>query len=146
MMDNRFQMMMKVTMQLTDTAFGSLGNKEESNYTGNHVAVFECELKAPPQLAMIDHSLSEYMLAHRINFRNWKLVDFDNYMSGNPYFAKSQTIEEFTKNVDKLTGPLDEIEMKSNPKQQDFRKMMEKYENFLSMKEPLSNSGMVVLN
>jgi hypothetical protein len=37
---------------------------------------------------MIDHSLSEYMMAHRINFRNWRLVDFDNYMKGNSYFAK----------------------------------------------------------
>jgi hypothetical protein len=110
MVDSRFQMMMKVVMQVTESSIGKFsGAQFAQNYTGNHVAVFECELKAPAQLAMIDHNLQEYMLAHRINFRNWRIVDFDNYMQGNSYFAKQQTIKEFTANVEKLTSKVTTI-------------------------------------
>lgn len=46
--------------------------------------IFECELKQPPLLTLIDHSYKEYALSSRLNFKNWKLVDIDNYMKGNP--------------------------------------------------------------
>ena len=26
-------------------------------------------------------------MKHRINFRNWRLFDVDNYMGGNPFFS-----------------------------------------------------------
>jgi len=29
--------------------------------------------------------------SHRLNFKNWKLVDIDNYMNGNSYFKKYVT-------------------------------------------------------
>jgi len=85
-------MFLKATIQLTGDSIGTFSggveNQFGNKYSHNHIAVFECELKAPPQLAMIDHTLNEYMMSHRINFRNWRLVDFDNYMKGNSYFAK----------------------------------------------------------
>lgn len=146
LIDNRFQMFMRVTLQLTESSFGKFEVADSSfapNYTGNHVAVFECELKAPPQLAMIDHTLSEYMLAHRINFRNWRLVDFDNTMRGNSYFAKQQTIEEFTANVDKLTGTDYRVEVKNRDMPQ-LKKEIELFMNFYEMKEPASNINMPV--
>lgn len=60
------------------------------NYSGNHVAIFECELKAPPQLSLIDHTYVDYFEAYRFNFKNWKLVDVDNFMDGNHYFSNIQ--------------------------------------------------------
>lgn len=27
-----------------------------ADYSGNHIAIFECELKAPPQLSLVDHT------------------------------------------------------------------------------------------
>lgn len=80
-------------MQFTDSALGKISSKNtdgqvKSDYTGNHIAVFECALKTPPALSLIDHSHKEYVMAHRLNFKNWKLVDLDNFMKGNPYFAK----------------------------------------------------------
>lgn len=39
-------------------------------------------------MAFIDHSLSEVFDAYRINFKNWRIVDIDNFMEGNTYFSK----------------------------------------------------------
>ena len=82
-------------MQLTKGAIGTItatpdglpqGDEFSLDYTGNHIAVFECDLKVPPALSLMDHSYKEYILAHRLNFKNWRLVDLDNYMQGNPHF------------------------------------------------------------
>ena len=52
MIDNRFRMMMKVTMQITQSSMGMFKGISDDDYSaqysGNHTAVFECELKAPP--------------------------------------------------------------------------------------------------
>lgn len=58
------------------------------DYSGNHIAIFECELKAPPQLSLIDHTYNQYIDAYRMNFKNWKIVDVDNFMDGNHYFSE----------------------------------------------------------
>jgi hypothetical protein len=76
------------------------------NYSGNHIAIFECDLKAPPQLAYIDHSPEMITDAYRMNFKNWKIVDIDNYMDGNHYFSnlkKEQVWESQVKQL--ITGP-----------------------------------------
>ena len=57
-------------------------------YSGNHIAIFECELKVPPQLALIDHTAQEFINSYRLNFKNWKIVDVDNFMQGNLFFPK----------------------------------------------------------
>lgn len=62
------------------------------NYSGNHIAIFECELTAPPVLSFIDHTYEEYINGYRMNFKNWKIVDIDNFMEGNHYF--SNLVEE----------------------------------------------------
>ena len=33
----------------------------DPSYTGNHVVIFECDLKTPPTLALIDNSLEEFI-------------------------------------------------------------------------------------
>lgn len=92
-------MTLRVTMQITDNAIGKIGSKSQdglkADYTGNHIAVFECVLKTPPALSLIDHSHKEYVLAHRINFANWRLVDLDNFMKGNTFFRKQITAQEW---------------------------------------------------
>jgi len=59
--------MNELTMRMflrTTVLFKNIGifkGKDQSkmfskDYSGNHVAIFECELKAPPQLALVDHT------------------------------------------------------------------------------------------
>jgi len=86
-------MTLRVTMQITDNAIGKVNAKSQdgqtkADYTGNHIAVFECALKTPPALSLIDHSHKEYVMAHRLNFANWRLVDLDNFMKGNTFFTR----------------------------------------------------------
>jgi len=78
-------------------------------YSGNHIAAFECELKAPPLMSMIDHSDSQIMDAYRINFLHWKLSDIDNYMQGNTYFREYEDVSVWEKKM--------EATMKVAPKQ-----------------------------
>ena len=58
---------------------------------GNHIAIFECQLKQPPMFSINELSHREFLLANKINFVNWRLVDFDNYMLGNKHFTESET-------------------------------------------------------
>lgn len=37
---------------------------------------------------MGDHTHLEYLMASRLNFTGWRLVDFDNFMKGNPPFTQ----------------------------------------------------------
>ena len=67
----------------------------DPSYTGNHVVIFECDLKTPPTLALIDNSLEEFILMHRLNFKNWKIVDVDHYMKGNSFFNKLITKSDY---------------------------------------------------
>lgn len=91
MNDYTMRMLLRVTVCFKD--IGRFSGKDATkvygnSYSGNHIAIFECELKAPPQIALIDHTYADYLNAYRINFRNWKLVDMDNYMEGNHFFSE----------------------------------------------------------
>lgn len=68
MSDSAFQMTLRVTMQITESAIGKIGAKSQdgqtkADYTGNHIAVFECTLKTPPALSLINHTYKEYVMA-----------------------------------------------------------------------------------
>lgn len=71
--------------------FTGPSNLYGKNYSGNHLAIFECDMKKPPQLSFVDHDMNDYVNAYRINLNRWKLVDVDNFMRGNSYF---NTIQE----------------------------------------------------
>ena len=58
------------------------------SYSGNHIAIFECDMKQPPQMSFIDHTYHEVLKAYRINVNKWKIVDIDNFMQGNSYFEQ----------------------------------------------------------
>ena len=75
-----------------------------NDYSGNHIVIFENQLKSPPTMALIDHNLSEFLNLNRINFRNWKIVDVDNYMRGNPFFSKMVQEKEWNAHFEKKVG------------------------------------------
>lgn len=92
-----------------------------NRYSGNHIAIFECELKAPPQLSFIDHSYQQYLDAYRMNFRNWKIVDIDNFMDGNHFFSQIEEGSVWEAKVMDTMGSLEEEpfmeeQQKTNPR------------------------------
>jgi hypothetical protein len=98
MTEKSFRFVFRVTLQLLDNSIGQvsydaatqasdLEKAGVSESTGHHLAIFECELKTPPTMAMVDHSIFEFVMGSSLPFRNWKLVDVDNYMKGNPPFS-----------------------------------------------------------
>lgn len=136
-------------MQLTDASIGSFKYRDfkpDAAYTGNHIAVFECKLKVPPVLSLIDHSHKEYILAHRMNFNNFKLVDIDNYMQGNPYFTKKMTAEEWTKSISTIVGEVKQEKIESKNIVNKWKRNLSFYEELMTVKEPLSNMRMPLIN
>lgn len=63
-------------------------NQDSYPNSGNHIAIFECELKQPPPMSLSDLTHHEYLMATRFNFAGWRLVDVDNFMGGNPPFTQ----------------------------------------------------------
>ena len=89
MNDLTMRMFLRTTICFKDIgAFSANEKLYGDNYSGNHIAIFECEMKAPPQLSFIDHTYQEYLDNYRMNFRNWKIVDIDNFMEGNHFFSE----------------------------------------------------------
>jgi hypothetical protein len=68
------------------------------------MAMFECKLNTAPHLALIDHTYKEFLMMHRLNFKNWRLADLDNYMNGNPYFSHFMSESEYQKKFDERMG------------------------------------------
>ena len=109
---------------------GKFTAKDGSNlygdsYSGNHIAIFECPMKSPPQLSYVDHSPKMYLDAYKINLAptKWKIVDIDNFMRGNSYFTKFIDGEVWDNQVRDLLGadashtPIyKEEEFKNNPR------------------------------
>lgn len=46
---------------------------------------------------MIDNTYEQFVNQHRLNFKNWRLVDFDNYMKGNPFYSEFVTADTWIK-------------------------------------------------
>ena len=55
-------------------------------------------------MAFVDHTYNQYINAYRINFRNWKIVDVDNYMDGNHFFSELKEEQVWNKKVNDLLG------------------------------------------
>jgi hypothetical protein len=54
-------------------------------------------LRTPPSLAMLDNTYEQFVNEHRLNFKNWKLVDLDNFMQGNSYYSEFVTADAWIK-------------------------------------------------
>ena len=53
-------------------------------YTWEHYAVFETQMRKPPKFKS-EYRLENYMeWLGKWQFTNWKIVDIDNWMLGNP--------------------------------------------------------------
>ena len=76
----------------------------DPSYSGNHIAVFECQLKTPPSLALIDHGFFEYIKLQKMNMSNWRIVDVDHFMKGNSFFSKQVTGDEWHNEVEATIG------------------------------------------
>jgi len=63
-----------------------------ADYSFNHLAVFENEIVPPHHLTLIDSDFVKYLKKHKINLSDWKLVDVDNFMKGNPFFIPKSPI------------------------------------------------------
>ena len=108
MLEQDFNLILRVTMQLTDGVLGQFAandSKMSKDYTGNHIAIFECQLKNPPVLSMADHDCESYIMNSRLNFKNWRLVDLDNFMKGNPPYSDFISQITWDKQVDEVSGP-----------------------------------------
>ena len=72
-------------------------------YSWTHMAIFETEMKAPPQFKS-SYKLENYMewLA-RFKFGVWKMVDLDNFMLGNPLIIKDNARELYGDKIFKGT-------------------------------------------
>ena len=82
--------------------FNGEGRLYGDNYSGNHIAVFECDLKVPPTLSLIDSDNEEFFNQYRINVNKFKIVDVDNFMRGNTYFTKVEDENIWQKRVDEV--------------------------------------------
>ena len=102
--DQTMRMHMRTTINFKDIGLfkqNKGGNPYGESYSGNHIAIFECNMKAPPQMSFIDHTYKEIMDNYRININKnkWKIVDIDNYMKGNSYFEKIEEEAVWKKNI-----------------------------------------------
>ena len=107
MNDKMMRMFLRTTICFKD--IGKFSGKDQSQlygkeYSGNHIAIFECELKAPPQMALIDHGNQDLTDSYRINFRDWKIVDIDNWMEGNPYFNEIKEEKVWDSKINAIFG------------------------------------------
>jgi hypothetical protein len=64
------------------------------DYTYNHLAVFENELIQPNHSFLISNNFESWLLKQKLDHKNWKLVDVDNFMKGNPFFLKKSSFAE----------------------------------------------------
>ena len=110
MFEKQQRLMFKVTLQLMDGVIGDYSYDEERHQeelkkagveksTNNHIAIFECSIRPPPTMTLMNCSLIEYINTSRINFRDWKIVDFDNYMKGNPPYKDFLKRVKFEENL-----------------------------------------------
>lgn len=68
-------------------------NKEISEKNCNHLLIFENELGSRNDLNLLNNDFSEWISTQNLNMDNWKLVDVDNFMKGNPFFLNRSSLE-----------------------------------------------------
>ena len=93
-----FRHVLRVQIQFLNNSIGEISYNEKKHRrdledagveesTGNHLAIFEVELKQPPVMSLIEISVHELLMSNRLNFSQWRIVDLDNYMKGNPPYS-----------------------------------------------------------
>ena len=113
-------------------------------YTGNHIVIFECQLKTPSTMALIDNNLMDYFKLNKISMSNWRIVDVDHFMRGNTYFNKLVSETDWHSNVEKTIGTKDarQVEVRELEAQREIIGFADIYAKYLNLKEPRSNRGL----
>lgn len=81
-------------------------------------------------------------MKHRINLKNWRVADVDNYMNGNPFFSDFMEESDWTKDVNKVFGNYDFKEISNRKDMNDLKPMVDVYRELLETREPKSNWDM----
>ena len=151
MFDQEFQLILRIVLQLTKDGLGTFQSRGEigyaHDYTGNHIAIFEATLRSPPAFAMVDHTYEEYVNHSRLNFKNFRLVDFDNYMKGNAHYSEFVTSDTWIKR-NKETWDDSKLDTQINGEEglKPFMKLIQDMKEFNKIKEPASNYDMPIRN
>ena len=113
-------------------------------YSGNHVAIFECQLKTPSSMALIDRDLMQYINLQKMSMNNWRLVDVDHFMKGNTFFNRLVNELDWHKDVESKIGTQSErtVNIKESDQVKDMRSLTDTYINYINIKEPRSNRGL----
>ena len=84
---------------------------------------------------------------HRLNFKNWKLVDVDNYMKGNQYYSEFVTAETWNKkHRESWDNSHKNIQIDKEADLEPFKNMIESIFEAMETKEPFSNYDMPIRN
>jgi hypothetical protein len=65
------------------------------SYSGNHIVIFENQIKEPPSISLTNPNVDRWINHHKIDHGNWRISDIDNYMRGNTFFNKILDQAEF---------------------------------------------------
>lgn len=96
---------------------------------------------------MIDYTNEEFIHLHRLNFKDWRIVDIDHYMKGNSFFNKLLTEADWMKDYDQIMSTKDNVEKKKKKEtdMKEVKRKLEAYQNYLNLKEPRSNLDLTQL-
>ena len=115
-------------------------------YSGNHIVIFECQLKTPSQMNLIDNGNIDYFKMQKLSMANWRIVDVDHFMRGNSFFNKHVSELDWHKDVESKVGTIDQriINVKEIETTNNANDMADIYRNYIDIKEPRSNRGIEI--
>ena len=97
-------------------------------------------------LTLLNRSHKDFLLASRLNFSKWRLVDIDNYMGGNKPFnaATEQDQRDWQKKVDEFIETVDNPKEATAAQVRVLEAQTEESLQWLKIREPNSNSRIPV--
>ena len=115
-------------------------------YSGNHIVIFECQLKTPSQMNLIDTGDLDFFKLQKLSMANWRIVDVDHFMRGNSFFNKHMTELDWHKDVESKIGSNDKrvVTIKEIEATNNAMEMADIYRKYIDIKEPRSNRGIEV--
>lgn len=84
-------------------------------------------------------------MKHRINLKDWRIADIDNYMNGNPFFSDFMDESEWNKSVGQVFKNYDIKEIAGKQDVMSLKPKIDIYREFLETKEPRSNWEMPII-
>ena len=150
MLDRSHSMVLRTTFLARDFCnIESISGPEslfDPAYTGNHIVIFECQLKAPSTMALIDNNLLDFFKLNKLSMSNWRIADVDHFMRGASYFNRLVQETDWQTDVEKVIGThaKRQFDVKDLETQKEIIGFTEIYQKYIDMKEPRSNRGIEV--